>query len=162
MVETMRDEITNSMKVALKAGDKVALSTIRLIAAALKDRDITARGKGISEGISDDEILMMLQTMIKQRRESSAMYREAGRSELAETEEQEIKIIEEFLPEQLSKEAIQNAIETAISETKATSVKDMGRVMGYLKQEYMGKMDFSLISVQVKEALMSLSNDGKW
>ena len=148
------------MKVALKAGDKVALSAIRLIAAALKDRDITARGNGNSEGVSDDEILMMLQKMIKQRRESSLMYREAGRSELAETEEQEIKIIEQFLPEQLGKEAIQNAIEMAISQTSAISVKDMGKVMGYLKQEYMGKMDFSKISAEVKRALMRLSDDG--
>ena len=160
MVGTMRDEISNSMKDALKAGDKVALSTIRLIAAALKDRDITARGNGISEGISDNDILMMLQTMIKQRRESSVMYREGGRPELAETEEQEIKIIEEFLPEQLGKDEIQNAIKTAISETNAISVKDMGKVMGYLKKEYTGKMDFSQISAQVKEALMRVTNDG--
>ena len=155
----MRDEISNYMRDALKAGDKIALSTIRLIAAALKDRDITARGNGISEGISDDEILMMLQTMIKQRRESSKMFREAGRMELAETEEQEIKIIEQFLPEQLSKEAILTAIEKAISSTNAISVKDMGKVMGYLKREYMGKMDFSKISGQVKEKLMHLSDD---
>ena len=155
----MRDEISNYMRDALKAGDKIALSTIRLIAAALKDRDITARGNGISEGISDDEILMMLQTMIKQRRESSTMFREAGRMELAETEEQEIKIIEQFLPEQLSKEAILTAIEKAISSTNAKSVKDMGKVMGYLKREYMGKMDFSKISGQVKEKLMHLSDD---
>ena len=155
----MRDEISNYMRDALKAGDKIALSTIRLIAAALKDRDITARGNGISEGISDDEILMMLQTMIKQRRESSTMFREAGRMELAETEEQEIKIIEQFLPEQLSKEAILTAIEKAISSTNAISVKDMGKVMGYLKREYMGKMDFSKISGQVKEKLMHLSDD---
>ena len=125
----------------------------------MKDRDITARGNGISEGISDDEILMMLQTMIKQRRESSTMFREAGRMELAETEEQEIKIIEQFLPEQLSKEAILTAIEKAISSTNAISVKDMGKVMGYLKREYMGKMDFSKISGQVKEKLMHLSDD---
>lgn len=155
----MRDEISNYMRDALKAGDKIALSTIRLIAAALKDRDITARGNGISEGISDDEILMMLQTMIKQRRESSKMFREAGRMELAETEEQEIKIIEQFLPEQLNKEAILTAIEKAISSTNAISVKDMGKVMGYLKREYMGKMDFSKISGQVKEKLMHLSDD---
>ena len=155
----MRDEISNYMREALKAGDKIALSTVRLIAAALKDRDITARGNGISEGISDDEILMMLQTMIKQRRESSTMFREAGRMELAETEEQEIKIIEQFLPEQLSKEAILTAIEKAISSTNAISVKDMGKVMGYLKREYMGKMDFSKISGQVKEKLMHLSDD---
>ena len=106
----MRDKISSSMKDALKAGDKVALSTVRLIAAALKDRDITARGNGISEGISDDEILLMLQTMIKQRRESSVMYRDAGRNELAETEELEIKIIEEFLPEQLGEDEIKVAI----------------------------------------------------
>ena len=156
----MRDKISSSMKDALKAGDKVALSTIRLIAAALKDRDITARGNGISEGISDNEILLMLQTMIKQRRESSVMYRDAGRNELAETEELEIKIIEEFLPEQLGEDEIKVAIETAISRTNAISVKDMGKVMGYLKQEYTGKMDFSKISANVKGALICLSNNG--
>jgi len=156
----MRDEISRSMKDALKAGDKIALSTIRLIAAALKDRDITARGNGVSEGISDDEILSMLQTMIKQRRESSAMYRDAGRPELAETEEKEIKIIQEFLPEQLGDDEIITALETAISQTSAVSVKDMGKVMTYLKQEYTGKMDFSKISAQVKIALMDLSKDG--
>jgi uncharacterized protein len=156
----MRDEISRSMKDALKAGDKIALSTIRLIAAALKDRDITARGNGVSEGISDDEILSMLQTMIKQRRESSAMYRDAGRSELAETEEKEIKIIQEFLPEQLGDGEIITALETAISQTSAVSVKDMGKVMAYLKHEYAGKMDFSKISAQIKTALMDLSKDG--
>ena len=156
----MRDKISSYMKDALKAGDKVALSTIRLIAAALKDRDITARGNGISEGISDDEILLMLQTMIKQRRESSVMYRDAGRNELAETEELEIKIIEEFLPEQLGEDEIKVAIETAISQTNAISVKDMGKVMGYLKKEYTGKMDFSKISAHVKGALICLSNNG--
>lgn len=153
----MRDEISSYMKNALKAGDKVALSTTRLIVAALKDRDITARGNGVSEGISDDEILSMLQTMIKQRRESSTMYRDAGRMELADTEEKEIKIIQEFLPEQLGDDEIVTAIEVAISETGAGSVKDMGKVMAYLKQEYAGKMDFSKISAQVKIALMDLS-----
>ena len=152
--------LSSSMKDALKAGDKVALSTIRLIAAALKDRDITARGNGTSEGISDDEILLMLQTMIKQRGESSAMYRDAGRNELAETEELEIKIIEEFLPEQLGEDEIKIAIETAISQTNAISVKDMGKVMGYLKKEYTGKMDFSKISANVKGASISLPNNG--
>ena len=156
----MRDEISRSMKDALKAGDKIALSTIRLIAAALKDRDITARGNGVSEGISDDEILSMLQTMIKQRRESSAMYRDAGRVELSETEEKEIKIIQEFLPEQLGDDEIMTAIETAIMQTSAVSVKDMGKTMAYLKREYAGKMDFSKISSRVKTALMNLSKDG--
>ncbi len=157
----MREQISSSMKNALKAGDKVALSTIRLIAAALKDRDITARGNGVSEGIGDDEILSMLQTMIKQRRESSTMYRDAGRAELAEIEEKEIKIIQEFLPEQLGDYEIVNAIEASISQTDAVSVKDMGKVMSYLKQEYAGKMDFSKISAQVKTSLMDLSKDGR-
>ena len=156
----MRDKISSAMKDALRAGDKVALSTIRLIAAALKVRYITARGNGISEGISNDEILLMLQTMVKQRRESSAMYRDAGRNELAETEVLEIKIIEEFLPEQLGEDEIKVAIETAISQTNAISVKDMGKVMGYLKEEYTGKMDFSKISANVKGALICLSNNG--
>ncbi len=156
----MRDEISRSMKDALKAGDKVALSTIRLIAAALKDRDITARGNGVFEGISDDEILSMLQTMIKQRRESSAMFRDAGREELAEKEEKEIKIIQEFLPEQLAEDEIVTAIQTGILQTSAVSVKDMGKVMAFLKQEYAGKMDFSKISAKVKTALMNLSEDG--
>jgi uncharacterized protein YqeY len=156
----MRDEISSYMKNALKAGDKVALSTTRLIIAALKDRDITARGNGVSEGISDDDILSMLQTMIKQRRESSIMYRDAGRTELAETEEKEIKIIQEFLPEQLGDDQIITALETAISQTSAVSVKDMGKVMAYLKQEYTGKMDFSKISARVKTVLMDLSKDG--
>ena len=156
----MRDEISRSMKDALKAGDKVALSTIRLIAAALKDRDITARGNGVFEGISDDEILSMLQTMIKQRRESSAMFRDAGREELAEKEEKEIKIIHEFLPEQLAEDEIVTAIQTGILQTSAVSVKDMGKVMAFLKQEYAGKMDFSKISAKVKTALMNLSEDG--
>ena len=102
----------------------------------------------------------MLQTMIKQRRESSLMYRDAGRNELAETEELEIKIIEEFLPEQLGEDEIKVAIETAISQTNAISVKDMGKVMGYLKEEYTGKMDFSKISANVKGALICLSNNG--
>ena len=156
----MRDEISSYMKNALKAGDKVALSTTRLIVAALKDRDITARGNGVSEGISDDEILSMLQTMIKQRRESSTMYRDAGRMELAETEEKEIKIIQDFLPQQLGGDEIVTAIEAAISQMGAVSVKDMGKVMAYLKKEYSGKMDFSKISTQVKTALIDLSRDG--
>ena len=149
----MRDKISSSMKDALKAGDKVALSTIRLLAAALKDRDITARGNGISEGISDNEILLMLQTMIKQRRESSVMYRDAGRNELAETEELEIKIIEEFLPEQLGEDEIKVAIETAISQTNAISVKDMGKVMGLATKELSGKSDGKTISQIVRSIL---------
>ena len=152
----MRDKISSSMKDALKAGDKVALSTIRLIAAALKDRDITARGNGISEGIRDDEILLMLQTMIKQRRESSVMYRDAGRNELAETEELEIKIIEEFLPEQLGEDEINVAIETAISKTDAISVKDMGKVIKVIKDKYSGRMDFGYVSKIIKEKLSNL------
>mgnify|MGYP001274005126 CR=1 FL=1 len=107
----MREEISTAMKEALKAKDQVALGTMRLISAALKDRDIAARSNGNAEGISDDEILGLLQTMIKQRNESAKMYRDGDRPELAETEEQEIAIIQQFLPQQLDQAAMQAAMQ---------------------------------------------------
>ena len=103
----MRDEISTAMKEALKAKEQLALGTMRLISAALKDRDIAARSNGNAEGISDDEILGLLQTMIKQRNESAKMYRDGDRPELAETEEQEIAIIQQFLPQQLDEAGMQ-------------------------------------------------------
>jgi uncharacterized protein YqeY len=150
----MREEITTAMKEALKAKNQMALSTMRLISAALKDRDIAARSNGNADGISDDEILGMLQTMIKQRTESAKMYRDGARPELAEAEEQEITIIHQFMPEQLDDAGRAEAIKTAIAETGATSVKDMGQVMAFLKQGYAGQMDFSAASQAVKQALM--------
>ena len=150
----MRDQISVALKDALKAKDQVALGTMRLISAALKDRDIAARGNGNTDGIADEEILSMLQTMIKQRNESAKMYRDGGRPELADSEEREIAIIQQFLPTQLDEAGIQAAIESAMAETGANSIKDMGQVMAHLKQQYAGQMDFSAASKAVKTALM--------
>ena len=156
----MREDIAAAMKQALKDKDQVGLGTMRLIMAALKDRDIAARGNGNPDGISDDEILGLLQTMIKQRNESAKMYRDGDRPELAEAEEAEIAIIQGFLPTQLNEEEMQSAIAIAIDQADATSVKDMGQVMGFLKTNYAGQMDFSAASQAVKAALMS-RNSGK-
>ena len=150
----MRQNIAAAMKQALKDKDRAALGTMRLIMAALKDRDIAARGNGNSDGISDDDILGLLQTMIKQRTESAKMYNDGGRPELAAAEEAEIAIIKGFLPAQLSDDEMKSAIAAAIDETCAESVRDMGQVMGFLKSNYAGQMDFSAASQAVKTALM--------
>ncbi len=150
----MRDAISTAQKDALKAKDKTALSTIRLITAALKDRDIAARTKGSGEGITDDEILAMLQTMIKQRAESVKLYNEGNRPELAAAENEEIRVIQQFLPQQLSAEELAEAITAAIAESQAESVKDMGKVMGVLKASYAGQIDFGAASGEVKSRLM--------
>lgn len=150
----MRDRIAQAMKQALKDKDQVALATTRLISAALKDRDIAARGQDRHDGISDDEILSMLQTMIKQRQESARMYEDGGRPDLMETERAEIAIIQQFLPEPLSEAEIEAAIKAAVASTQAASVKDMGKVMAHLKAEHAGQMDFSAVSQLVKSRLM--------
>ena len=150
----MRENIAAAMKQALKDKDQAALGTMRLIMAALKDRDIAARGNGNPDGISDDDIFGLLQTMIKQRTESAKMYNDGGRPELAAAEEAEIAIIKEFLPAQLSDDEMSAAIAAAIEQTGAASVKDMGQVMGFLKSSYAGQMDFSVASQAVKTALM--------
>ena len=150
----MRENIAAAMKQALKNKELAALGTMRLIMAALKDRDIAARGKGNPDGISDDEILGLFQTMIKQRTESAKMYNDGGRPELAAAEEAEIAIIKGFLPSQLSDDEMKLAIAAAIEQTSAASVKDMGQVMGFLKSNYAGQMDFSVASQAVKTALM--------
>ncbi|MGB1395516.1 MAG: GatB/YqeY domain-containing protein [Candidatus Puniceispirillaceae bacterium] len=150
----MRERIAQAMKDALKSKDQATLSTIRLIVAALKDRDIAARSDNNHDGISDDEILSMLQTMIKQRNESAKMYEDGGRPELADAEKAEIVLIQQFLPEQLSKGDIEKAITEAIAQTNAASIKDMGKVMAHLKEQHAGQMDFSAASQMVKAALM--------
>ena len=153
----MRETLAKALKEALKAKNEVALSTIRLITAALKDRDIAARSAGNTDGISDDDILSMLQTMIKQRQESAKMYRDANRPELADTEDAEIAIIQQFLPEQLGTDAVQSAIAEIIEALEASSVKDMGKVMAELKSRFAGQMDFGMASQMVKTALMAKS-----
>ena len=150
----MRDTIAQAMKQALKDKNQPALGTIRLIVAALKDRDIAARGQDKVDGIADDEILAMLQTMIKQRHDSVSLYEKGGRDDLVAIEKAEISIIQQFLPEPLSEAECDAALKSAIAATKAASVKDMGKVMAYLRGEYAGRMDFSTISQLVKTRLM--------
>ena len=149
----LRERLREELKLATLARDQHKLSTLRLILAALKDRDIAARAKGDRDGISDDEVLGMLQSMIKQRRESIALYEKGGRMELAQQEAEEIAVIDEFLPEQMGADEMGAAIEGVIAELEAKSLKDMGRVMAALKENYAGKMDFSSASAGVKERL---------
>ncbi len=149
----LRTRISDSLKTAMKSKQTHAVSTIRLIMAALKDRDIAARPQGNGEGIADDEILSMLQSMIKQRRESVEMYEKGGRAELAQQEVGEIEIIQTFLPEQMDDADLSAAVKEIVKEAGATSLKDMGKVMGFLKERYAGQMDFSKASAQVKNQL---------
>ena len=149
----LRTGFTEALKTAMKARQERAVSTLRLILAALKDRDIAARGKGNHDGISDEEIAQMLQSMIKQRRESIALYEQGGRCELAEQEREEIVVIEVFLPKQLDEAATTEAVKGLIAELGATGIKDMGRVMGGLKAKYAGQMDFGRASQTVKQLL---------
>ena len=151
----LRDQITETMKNAMRAKDTIPLATIRLIRAALKDRDIAVRSQGNAQGISDDEILSMLQSMIKQRRDSIKMYEKGGRPELAAREAQEIVVIEQFLPEQMGEDDVNAAVADILTELKAASMKDMGRVMTALKDRYAGSMDFGKASGVVKAKLMS-------
>jgi uncharacterized protein len=149
----LRARISDALKKAMKAKEKHTVSTIRLIMAALKDRDIAARSKGNSDGVSEDEILSILQSMIKQRHESVTMYEQGGRAELAEQEATEIVIIQTFLPEQMDEDAVNAAVQETISNLSAISLKDMGKVMAALKEEFAGQMDFSKASAQVKAKL---------
>ena len=148
----MRQRFTDEMKGAMKGGDKRKLATIRMIQAALKDKDIEARGLG-KEPLADEDILAMLQKMVKQRQESATIYAEAGRAELAQQEREEIDIINSFLPKQMDEADVRSAIQAAISETGAANLKDMGKVVGALKAKYAGKMDFAKASALVKELL---------
>ena len=149
----IREDLNSALKNAMKNKDTLALSTIRLITAALKDRDLTARAKGQSGGISDDDILSMLQTMIKQRGESIATYQKAGRDELAEREEAEIAIIRTFMPAAIEGEELLAIIDEVIAETGAESIKDMGKIMGHLKSNYAGQIDMGAAGGLIKGKL---------
>jgi uncharacterized protein YqeY len=151
-VATLRERFTEELKTAMKAGEKGKVAAVRLIQAALKEKDIEARGAGRGEA-SDEEILAVLQKMIKQRQESAQIYRDNARPELAETEEGEIAVIGSFLPKQLSEAEVAAAIQTAIAETGAASMKDMGKVVATLKARHSGQMDFAKASGLVKAAL---------
>ena len=139
----MRAMLSNAFKSAMKDKETVAVSTLRLILAAIKDRDIAARTKGNTEGISDDEILALLQSMIKQRRESIDAFEKGGRMELVKQETSEIAVIERFLPRQMSEDEMTEALNSIIVEVNASTLKDMGKVMGALKERFPGRMDFS-------------------
>lgn len=153
---SLRNTITDTMKQAMKDKDAQRLSTIRLITAAIKDKDIATRGTEDNEaGVSDAEVLAILGKMSKQRLESARAYEEGGRFDLADREREEIKIIEEFLPRQLSKDETTAAVEAALAEVGATSIRDMGKVIGLLKGKYTGQMDFGLVGPMVKDKLSS-------
>ncbi len=150
----MRDKLKSAMKDAMRAKEGKALGTLRLILAALKDRDIAVRSKGQGDGIDETEILQMLQTMVKQRRESITMYEKGGRLELAESERAEIVVIEKFLPRQMDEAAIIEVVSNIITELEANCLKNMGAVMTSLRQRYAGQMDFSKASIIVKQKLL--------
>lgn len=152
----LREEINSALKQAMRDRAADRLSTLRLVMAAIKDRDIAARGEGEdTSGVGDDEILSILAKMVKQRQESARTYEEGGRLDLAERELDEIKVIEEFLPKQLSDDEITDAIQKAVTEVGADSIRDMGKVMGALKARYTGQMDFGKVGPMVKDQLCS-------
>jgi uncharacterized protein len=149
----MRSRINAAVKDAMRAKEADRLSTLRLINAAIKDRDIAARGEGEGELVSDDAILGILGKMVKQRQESARAYEEGARPELAEKELAEIRVIEEFLPRQLTEAESEAAVVAAIAEVGATSIRDMGKVMAALKGRYTGQMDFGKAGPLVKVKL---------
>ncbi len=151
---SIRKQILADVKTAMKAKDSVALSTLRLINAAIKDRDIAVRAQDRPDGIDDAEVLSLLAKMVKQRDESLKVYEENGRPELAEREKAEIGIIQRYMPKQLSDSEIEAAIKKAIDAVDASCLKDMGKVMGRLKSEYAGRMDMGKAGAAVKALLM--------
>jgi len=150
---TLRAKITAAMKEAMKSRDADRLSTLRLINAAIKDRDIDARAGGAEDGVGDAEVLSILGKMVKQRGESAKAYEEGGRLDLAEREREEIAVIEDFLPRQLSESETETAIDTAIEEIGANGIRDMGRVMALLKERHTGQLDFGIVGPLVKDRL---------
>lgn len=149
----MRDRLQEALKDAMRAKAADRLSTLRLINAAIKDRDIANRGEGGDGVVSDGDILAIMGKMVKQRQESARAYEEGGRLELAEKELAEIGVIEEFLPRQLDAAEVEAAVTAAIAEAGATSIRDMGRVMAVLKGKYTGQMDFGAVGPKVKDLL---------
>jgi uncharacterized protein YqeY len=149
----MRERINTALKEAMLAKDKLRISTIRLMMAAIKDRDIALRSEDGASGLDDPGIMALLAKMVKQRNESATTYETAGRMELAETERAEIAVIKDFLPKPLSADQVDAAIKKAMAETGASSIRDMGKVMGMLKAKYAGRMDFGAVGGRVKAAL---------
>ena len=148
----MRNRILEALKNAQKAQDKRRTATLRLVSAAITDRDIALRGKG-KDKADDEEVVDILTKMVKQREESSRLYREGGRPDLEAQEIEEIGIIREFLPRQLDDAGTAEAVATAVAETGAASLRDMGKVMGLLKERYRGQIDMAKAGVRIKAAL---------
>ena len=149
----MRSELDANLKEAIKSQEKRRVATLRLINAAIKDRDIAVRSEENTEGVSDAEIILILSNMVKQRKQSIVQYEEGGRVELAEREREEIKIIQEFLPNQLTDEEIHKEITKIIDAHEQLTIKDMGKIMGELKEKFSGRMDFGKASGIVKALL---------
>lgn len=149
----LRDQINEMLKTSIKSQQKRRVATLRLVNAAIKDRDIAARTNGSGEGVDDGQVLDILAKMVKQRRESEKIYEDAGRAELATQEAEEIEIIQEFMPKQLSEEEMRAAVAQIVGEIEAKSLKDMGRTMGALKERFAGRMDFSKAGAMVKAHL---------
>ena len=149
----MRSELDANLKEAIKSQEKQRVATLRLINAAIKDRDIAVRSEENTEGVSDAEIILILSNMVKQRKQSIIQYEEGGRIELAEREREEIKIIQEFLPNQLTDEEIHIEISKIVNSNDQLTIKDIGKIMGELKKEFSGRMDFGKASGIVKALL---------
>jgi len=152
---TLREKINEQFNTALKSKDKISVSTFRLILAAIKERDIANRSGGKKEEIKDPEIIKVLRKMRKQRQESAALYKKGGRPELFEVEEAEIRIIDTFLPKQLSEEETKKICKEIIETVGASSIKDIGKIMEQLKQKYYDSVDFSKVNTIVKDLLSS-------
>jgi uncharacterized protein YqeY len=150
---SLRERLQAALKEAMKAKEADRLSTLRLINAAIKDREIASRGEATEMEVGDPEILAIMGKMVKQRQESARAYEEGGRLELAEKEMNEIRVIEEFLPRQLSADEVEAAVKAAIAEVGASGIRDMGRVMAVLKGNYTGQMDFGAVGPKVKDLL---------
>ena len=149
----LRERLREALKQAMKAKNQRAVSTLRLILAALQDRDIAARGRGVTDGIGEPEIIEMMQKMVRQRHESIELYQRGGRPELAQQEADEIAIIEGYLPKQLDEAEANQAVDAVVAELAATNLKDMGRVMAALKERFGGRMDFAKAGARVKQKL---------
>ena len=150
---SLREHLQIALKEAMKAKQVERLSTLRLINAAIKDREIAGRGEAGDQEVGDPEILAIMGKMVKQRQESARAYEEGGRLELAAKEINEIGVIEEFLPRQLSADEVEAAVKAAIAEAGAASIRDMGRVMAVLKGKHTGQMDFGAVGPKVKDLL---------
>ncbi len=149
----LREEITTSVKDAMKTKDAVRLSTLRLVSAAIKDRDIAARGEDRCDGIEDSEIMALLSKMVKQRQESATTYEDNGRPELAERERSEIDVIRKFMPTPLTDDELKEVVENYVKENDATCLKSMGKIMGQIKADYAGRVDMGKAGAMVKAYL---------